>query len=120
MRSVTIPLESVGRQVRLVATARRGLQTSQSAVATPLHRGKRSARGDLSSAPGRIVGAAPGVCAAVRVGAWHSEAALASGMLRDSPSDRVPTAVPSRTQSVLSLIHISEPTRRTPISYAVF
>src|SRR5665647_62184 len=50
---------------------------------------------------------------------------LRSALLRDSVKDAVAHAVelsgrPRRAVYALSLIHISEPTRRTPISYAVF
>src|SRR5665647_2919377 len=40
--------------------------------------------------------------------------------LTDIPDGRFDVVILSQTLQVLSLIHISEPTRRTPISYAVF
>src|SRR5664279_568591 len=46
---------------------------------------------------------------------WVREA-----MVRRLWPNRIEVEIFERTPSALSLIHISEPTRRTPISYAVF
>ena len=45
---------------------------------------------------------------------------LGADALRDCDGTEMPDALLNEPVKKLSLIHISEPTRRTPISYAVF
>src|SRR5664279_5827918 len=50
----------------------------------------------------------------------HRFAVMGMPSLADAPRPGRPPVYDLQAQLLLSLIHISEPTRRTPISYAVF
>src|SRR5664279_4579599 len=75
---------------------------------------RRLSTGRMSSSPSQVAACAAAVRAVATAGASRTKPSAAG-----SAAGAGPLASP-RSWPYLSLIHISEPTRRTPISYAVF